>query len=120
MSFFGVEDGGSCSRDLATSTVTGVPAMVDALHQPFLEWKARHMSNGGRVGSPPGANALRLWSPNFSELSWETIIGAHDHDAIGAFRSKLLEAEQKVAPLPADQQDEALRDTSAFKNSCAS
>jgi hypothetical protein len=58
----------------------------------------------------PGAEALHLWAPNFTELEWKDIITLHDHDAIGEFRQKLVEAESTVAGLADPERQIALKD----------
>lgn len=96
--------------DLAFSQATGLPVAIDELHRPMLEWKARVAGSGTKSERAPGALALHLWAPNFTYLSWKRIIELHDHDAIGAFRAKLVEAEEQVVSLPEEEQEVALRD----------
>ena len=48
--------------------------------------------------------------PNFTTLSWKRVIELHDHDAIGAFRAKLIEAEETVADLDESERELALKD----------
>jgi hypothetical protein len=64
-----------------------LPVMLDALHAPILQWRAERAADTQRAEPIPGAEALHLWAPN-------------DHDAIGEFRQKLVEAESTVAGLP--------------------
>jgi hypothetical protein len=85
------------NHDLAFSALTGMPVAVDNFHRPMFEWKAADADPNIRSESPPGSDALLAWVPDFSQLPWNEIIALHDHDAIGAFRGKLIEAEEKVA-----------------------
>jgi hypothetical protein len=43
-------------------------------------------------------------------VPWKDIVALHDHDAIGAFREKLIEAEDSVAGLPGTERPNALKD----------
>ena len=89
------------NHDLATAEVLGMPATVDRLHKPMLKFKTTKLeaSGGEDEAEPPGTEALTVWIPDFSDRPWHDIIALHDHDAIGAFRAKLVEAELEIAPL---------------------
>jgi hypothetical protein len=87
-----------------------VPVMLDQLHAPILQWRAEHADAEQRPEPVPGAEALHLWAPNFTALEWNEIIKLHDHDAIGEFRQKLVEAESTVAGLADPGRQIALKD----------
>ncbi len=53
---------------------------------------------------------MRLWVPAFDTVPWKDIIALHDHDAIGIFREKLIEAEEAVAELPEAERDSVLKE----------
>lgn len=98
------------NKDIARAAAMGLPAILDHLHQPILEWRASQGTPGMQLEPVPGATALHLWAPNFTTLTWKQIIALHDHDAIGDFRQKLVEAEQTVSGLPEDERELALKD----------
>ena len=98
------------NRDLALSAATNVPAVVDELHRPILEFKIGMQQEGIDGGSAVGAEALHLWAPNFTALPWKRIIELHDHGAIGEFRAKIAEAEEECAGLSEGERLLALKD----------
>lgn len=94
--------------DLAAGAVMEIPVAVDEAHYPMLTYKAEPAAP--EAGATPGARALEVWVPNFSRVPWPDVIALHDHDAVGAFRERLIEAEENVAVLPESEQREALQD----------
>jgi hypothetical protein len=95
--------------DLARGAVMETPVVVDELHAPMLEHKTQRASQfEGR--DVPGSSALRAWVPAFHTVPWKDILALHDHDAIGAFREKLIYAEEAVADLPEPDRPAALKD----------
>jgi hypothetical protein len=85
---------GDLNLDLVTGTRTGMAVAIDGLHLPMLQYKAeRETAEARRV---PGADALTIWIPDFTNVPWREIIALHDHDAIGAFRAVLREAEDEA------------------------
>lgn len=99
----------SLNHDLAVAAVHGMPAMVDRLHSRMLAYKAKCAARDGD-DSIPGAEALSLWIPDFTNKPWHDLIALHDHEAIGTFRAKLLEAEAEVAGLKGTKRKLALKD----------
>lgn len=92
------------NHDLVVSAGIGMPAMVDALHQPMLVHKAARAQAQFEAMNYPGEQALSVWVPDFTSLPWKDVIALHDHNAIGAFREKLSEAEEEVSHLgPAER-----------------
>jgi hypothetical protein len=92
----------SLNHDLATAETLGMPTTVDRLHKRMLVFKAKTLqaiSQELDPVEPPGSDTLSVWVPDFSDRPWRDIIALHDHDAIGSFREKLIEAEMEVAPL---------------------
>jgi hypothetical protein len=81
--------------DIGRGAALEVPVMLDQLHAPILQWRAEHADAEQRAEPVPGAEALHLWAPNFTELEWRHIISLHDHDAIGEFREKLVGSSQR-------------------------
>jgi hypothetical protein len=99
------------NRDLSwAAAIMGVPAAVDELHMPMLEYKTGRKGSRFEGRDAPGSAALRVWVPDFSQLSWPDVIALHDHDAIGSFREKLVEAEQAIAGIRDEERETALRD----------
>jgi len=98
------------NHDVGQGAAMGVPVMIDELHIPILQWRADHGDEKSQLEPIPGAAALHLWAPNFTNLEWKHILDLHDHDAIGEFRQKLVEAEQTVVGLPEQERDVALKD----------
>ncbi len=96
--------------DLARGAVMGTPVVVDELHAPMLRHKADMESSQFEGINVPGSAALRAWVPAFHTVPWKDIVALHDHDAIGAFREKLIEAEEAVADLPEPERPTALKD----------
>jgi hypothetical protein len=96
--------------DLARGAVMGTPVAVDELHAPMLEYKTGAGPSQFEGMDVPGASALRSWVPAFHTVPWKDIVALHDHDAIGAFREKLIEAEEAVAGLPEPERLVALKD----------
>jgi hypothetical protein len=96
--------------DIGRGAALEMPVMLDQLHAPILQWRAEHAEARQRPEPVPGAEALHLWAPNFTELEWKDIITLHDHDAIGEFRQKLVEAESTVAGLADPERQIALKD----------
>lgn len=99
----------SLNHDLAVAAVHDMPAMVDRLHSKMLAYKAQRAAKQIDA-SVPGAEALSLWIPDFSNKPWHDVIALHDHDAIGAFRAKLLEAETEVSGLKGATRTHALQE----------
>lgn len=95
--------------DLARGAVMRTPVVVDELHGPMLEHKTQSRSRfeGREV---PGSSALKAWVPAFHAVPWKDIVALHDHDAIGAFRAKLIEVEDAVVDLPEQDRPAALKD----------
>lgn len=90
--------------DLVAGARLGVAVAVDELRLPMLEHKARR-ADSSRSDTLPGATALAVWIPDFTGVPWKEIIALHDHDAIGAFRAKLAEAEDEAKTVePAERQ----------------
>jgi hypothetical protein len=96
--------------DIGRGAALEMPVMLDQLHAPILQWRAEHAETEQRPEPVPGAEALHLWAPNFTELEWKDIIKLHDHDAIGELRQKLVEAESTVAGLAEPERQLALKD----------
>jgi hypothetical protein len=82
--------------DLVTGAGLGMAVAIDELHVLMLEHKARRVT-GVASSDLPGAEALTIWIPDFTAVPWNEIIELHDHDAIGAFRAKLAEAEEEAS-----------------------
>ncbi len=99
----------SLNHDLAVTAVTGLPAMIDRLHSRMLAYKAKN-ATANDDSFVPGAEALSLWIPDFTNRPWHDLIALHDHDAIGAFRAKLLDAEAEVAGLKGTKRKLALKE----------
>jgi hypothetical protein len=100
----------SWAEYIGTAAAMGLPAMLDQLNQPILEWRVRQDAPNTQLERVPGATALHLWAPNFTTLDWKQLIALHDHDAIGEFRQKLVEAEQTISGLDLDERELALKD----------
>jgi hypothetical protein len=98
------------TRDLAWGSAMGLPVAVDELHGPMLEFKASQEESHVESRDAPGSAALRVWVPDFSQLPWPDVIALHDHDAIGAFREKMLEAERGLVGVPEEARETVLRD----------
>jgi hypothetical protein len=98
------------NRDISYAASMGLPAMIDELHMPILQWRADRGDADSQFEPIPGAAALHLWAPNFTKLEWKHILELHDHDAIGEFRQKLVEAEQTVTGVPKNERAVALKD----------
>jgi hypothetical protein len=98
------------SPGVGKATAMGLPAVLDHLHQPILEWRAKQGTPDTQLEPVPGAAALHLWAPNFTTLDWKQIVALHDHDAIGEFRQKLVEAEETVSGLGENERELALKD----------
>jgi hypothetical protein len=96
--------------DIGRGAALEMPVMLDQLHAPILQYRAEHADAEQRPEPIPGAEALHLWAPNFTGLEWKDIIKLHEHEAIGEFRVKLVEAEATVAGLPDDERRVALKD----------
>jgi hypothetical protein len=46
---------------------------------------------------------LSIWIPDFTRIPWRDVIALHDHNAIGAFRAKLAEAEDEASGVEAHE-----------------
>lgn len=77
------------NADLAASAVMRVAVAVDPLREPLLRRSG--------ASDEAGATALRVLVPDFTRVPWKELTALHDHDAIGAFRAKLAEAEEAAA-----------------------
>jgi hypothetical protein len=96
--------------DLARGAVMGTPVAVDELHAPMLEHKTVGGHSQFEGADVPGSSALAAWVPAFHTVPWKDIVALHDHDAIGTFREKLIEAEETVPDLPESERRDALKE----------
>jgi hypothetical protein len=98
---------GDLNLDLVTASRMGMAVAIDELHLPMLDYKAQRDATPD-APRPPGSDVLKVWIPDFTHVPWRDVIALHDHDAIGAFRSKLVEAEEEALHVDAAERPKVI------------